>query len=181
MNRLSRALLLAVLLGVVFASQRAGAQTAPSVAVTPAAACPGTDTLDQLIKAIDDAVSGPADKDRTCFRDVMLPGARLMPLAKQPDGTVAPRILSVDGWIEAMGKRGSQVFYERQVKVTTENYGQMAHLWSTYETRTTPEGPAEVRGINSIQAAFDGKRWKVISIVWQAETPEEKVPEKYLP
>ena len=111
----------------------------------------------------------------------MLPDARLMPLVKQADGTVAPRILSVDGWIDAVRKRGSAVFYERQVKVTTETYGHLAHLWSTYETRATPDGPAEVRGINRIQAAFDGKRWRVISILWQAETPEEKVPATYLP
>jgi hypothetical protein len=80
-----------------------------------------------------------------------------------------------------VAKRGTAVFYERQVKVKTETYGHLAHLWSTYETRATPDGKAEVRGINSIQAFFDGKSWKVTSILWQAETPTEPVPEKYLP
>lgn len=181
MNRLSIVLLPGVLLGFALAVPRLHAQTAANGAAAPETACPATATLDQLIKAIDDAVSGPADKDRACFRDLMLPDARLMPLVKQADGTVAPRILSVDGWIDAVRKRGSAVFYERQVKVTTETYGHLAHLWSTYETRATPDGPAEVRGINRIQAAFDGKRWRVISILWQAETPEEKVPATYLP
>jgi hypothetical protein len=87
----------------------------------------------------------------------------------------------VDGWIDAVRKRGSAVFYERQVKVSTERYGSLAHLWSTYEVRPTPDGKPEVRGINSIQAVFDGQRWRVISILWQAETPAEPVPEKYLP
>ena len=72
-----------------------------------------------------------------------------------------------------MAKRGSSVFYEKQVKVGTETYGHEAHLWSTYETRSTPDGKADVRGINSIQAVFDGKSWKVISILWQAETPTD--------
>jgi hypothetical protein len=144
--------------------------------------CPSTATLDQLITALDAAVSGPGNKDRTCFRALFLPEARLMPLVKnKDDGSVAPRILTVDGWIDAVAKRGSSVFYEKQVKVGTETYGHEAHLWSTYETRATPDGKAEVRGINSIQAVFDGKIWKVISIVWQAETPAEPVPEKYLP
>jgi hypothetical protein len=80
-----------------------------------------------------------------------------------------------------VAKRGSSVFYEKQVKVGTETYGHEAHLWSTYETRSTPDGKADVRGINSIQAVFDGMSWKVISILWQAETPTELVPEKYLP
>jgi hypothetical protein len=158
-----------------------GAQPPQDTSAAQAAACPPTATLDQLIKAIDAAVSGPADKDRTCFRDVILPDARLMPLAHAADGSVAPRVLTVDGWIDAVRKRGSQVFYERQVKVSTETYGHMAHLWSTYETRATPDGKPEVRGINSIQAVFDGQRWRVISILWQAETPAEPVPEKYLP
>jgi len=157
------------------------AQAQPPAAAAQAPACPHTATLDQLIKALDSAVSGPADKDRTCFRDVMLPDARLMPIVKSADGSSAPRILTVDGWIDAVRKRGSAVFYERQVKVTTETWGHIAHLWSTYETRTTPDGKPEVRGINSIQAINDGQRWRVISIEWQAETPTEPVPAKYLP
>jgi len=126
-------------------------------------------------------VSGPADKDRTCFRDVLLPDARLMPLVKAADGSVKPRILTVDGWIDAVRKRGSAVFYEKQVNVRTETWANMAHLWSTYETRTAPDAKPEARGINSIQAVFDGQRWRVISIEWQAETPAEPVPQKYLP
>jgi hypothetical protein len=151
------------------------AQTAPS------AACPPTANLDQLITAIDEAVSGPADKDRTCLRDVMLPDARLIPVSKQPDGAFAPHILTVDGWIDAVRKRGSGIFYERQIKVKSEVFGPIAHLWSTYEVRPTPDGKAEIRGINSIQAVFDGQRWRVIEITWHAETPADPVPAQYLP
>jgi hypothetical protein len=166
---------------MLFAAALAPAILAQGPAAAPAASCPPTATLDQLIKAIDDAVSGPGDKDRTCFRDIFLPDAHLMPIAKAADGAYAPRILTVDGWIDAVKKRGSEVFYERQVKVGTETYGHEAHLWSTYEVRPTPDGKPEVRGINSIQAVFDGQRWKIISILWQAETPTDPVPAKYLP
>jgi len=154
--------------------------------ITAVPACPSTATLDQLIAAIDAAVSGPANKDRTCFRQLFLPDARLIPIRIAADGTATPRILTVDGWIEAVSKRGSSVFYEHQIKVSTESWAHMAHLWSTYETRTTPDGkPPEGnvldRGINSIQAVFDGKRWQVIEIVWQAETSADPVAAKYLP
>ena len=37
------------------------------------------------------------------------------------------------------------------------------------------------RGINSIQAVYDGKQWHIQEIVWQAETPTDPVPGKYLP
>jgi hypothetical protein len=173
--------LAAFALAAVVFSPSLFAQTPADNSASQPSACPPTATLDQLIKALDAAVSGPADKDRACFRDVMLPDARLMPIVKNADGSFAPRILTVDGWIDAVRKRGSSVFYERQVKVITETYGHMAHLWSTYETRTTPDGKPEVRGINSIQAVNDGQRWRVISIEWQAETPAEPVPAKYMP
>lgn len=153
----------------------------PAPQPATAEACPSTATLDQLITAIDAAVSGPADKDRTCFRQLFLPDARLIPIRIAPDGTATPRILTVDGWIDAVRKRGSQIFYERQIKVRTESWAHIAHLWSTYETRSTPDGKAIDRGINSIQAVFDGKQWHIIQILWQAEVPADPVPEKYLP
>jgi hypothetical protein len=153
--------------------------SAPSVPAAPV--CPSSATLDELIKAVDEAVSGPANKDRTCFRDLFTADARLAPMVKSADGSFAPRMLTVQGWIDAVAKRGSAVFYERQVKVKSEVYGHIAHLWSTYETRSTPDGKAEVRGINSIQAVNDGTRWRVVEIVWQAETPDTPVPAQYLP
>lgn len=143
-------------------------------------ACPPTATLDELIKAVDAAVSGPGNKDRTCFRALFLPETRLIPLRHMPDGSYQPRVLTVDDWITAVAKRGSESFTEKQVKVGTETYGHMAHLWSTYETLGS-DGKMMDRGINSMQAVFDGKQWRIIEIVWQAESPTEKVPEKYLP
>lgn len=177
MYRIVSMALSAVLLAVGLHAQTA----APDDHAMSVPACLPAATLDDLIKAIDDAVSGPADKDRACLRQIMLPEARLSPIAKTELGGFAPHILTVDGWIEAVRKRGSSVFYERQVKVKSEVYGHIAHLWSTYEIRPTPEGKATVRGINSIQAVNDGKSWRVLEILWQAETPAEPVPEKYRP
>jgi hypothetical protein len=134
-----------------------------------------------LVAALDDAVSGPADKDRTCLRKILLPDARLTPIAKSADGSFAPRILTVDDWINAVSKRGSEVMVERQVKVRSETYGHFAHLWSTYEIRPAPDAKATVVGINSVQAVFDGARWRVLSVLWEPNTTAGPVPEKYLP
>ena len=156
------------------------AQT-PATPASPAACLPTT-TLDELIKALDDAVSGPADKDRACLRALLTPEARLIPTSKTADGSFAPHILTIDGWIEAVRKRGSSVLYEHQIKVSSEVYGHIAHLWSTYELHIDkPDGPPQVRGINSIQAVNDGTRWRVMEILWQAETSDEPVPARYLP
>lgn len=111
------------------------------------------------------------------MRQLLLPEARLIPIS----ATGSMRVLTVDDWIAAVSKRGSGVFYEVQIKSPSESYGRIAQLWSTYEVRPTPDGKPEVRGINSIQAIYNGQNWHVLEIVWQAETPQTPIPEKYLP
>lgn len=166
----------AALLAALFAPMARGQEAKPA-----AQACPQTATLEDLTRALDDAVSGPGNKDRTCLRQLLLPDARLTPIRKADDGSFAPHNLTVDDWINAVAMRGGEPFYEVQVKVKTETYGHFAHLWSTYEIRPTPDGKATVVGINSVQAIFDGTRWRVLSVLWEPNTTAGPVPEKYLP
>jgi hypothetical protein len=169
-------LLALVVLGIP--ALRSQTQDIPQAAVP---ACPSTATLDLLITAIDAGVSGPADKDRTCFRALFLPDARLIPIRVAKDGTATPVVLTVDDWINAVKKRGSVMVVEKQLKVKIETWAHLAHLWSTYETILGDDPKAGDRGINSIQAVYDGKQWRIQQIIWQAETPADPVPEKYLP
>ena len=152
------------------------AQTATPPAAVSATACPPSATLDQLIVAIDDAVTGPANKDRTCMRQLFLPTVRLIPVNP---ATGAMRVLTVDDWIAAVAKNGDAQVTEHQIKYETETFGRIAHLWSTYTTALA--GKPLDRGINSIQAVFDGQNWKVIEIVWQAENADAPIPAQYLP
>jgi hypothetical protein len=157
------------------------AQTASPAKSSAAVTCRSTKNLEDLIKALDEAVSGPADKDRTCLRQVLYPNARLSPVTKSREGAFGPHVLTVDEWIQAVAKRGKVGLYEKQIKVKSDIYGHIAQLWSTYEIRGTAEGKAELRGINSIQASYDGTRWRVLDILWEAETPAVKIPAKDLP
>lgn len=143
--------------------------------------CPTTTSLPDLTKALDEDVSGPANRDHACLRELMMPDARMTPMLKAKDGSFAPQSMTLDAWSAAVAKRGSTPFYERQVKVTAQIYGHIAHMWSTYEIREAPNGPAKIRGINSIEAVKDGNRWRILNIQWEAETPEEKIPAKDLP
>jgi len=156
------------------------AQGNSPAAQSASTACPPATTLDELTRALDDAVSGPAGKDRTCLRKLLLPEARLTPIREKDDGTFAVRELTVEDWINAVAARGGE-FYECQVKVKTEAYGHFAHLWSTYEIRPTPDGKATVMGINSVQAVNDGKQWHVLSVLWEPDSTAGPIPQKYLP
>jgi hypothetical protein len=146
-----------------------------------AQACLSTSTLDQLPQAFDDVISGPGDKDRTCLRQLLLPDMRLILMTRVSEGVLAPHSLSVDDWIKTVSKRGNEPLYEREVKVRTESFGRIAHLWCTYELRSTPDGKATSRGIVSIQAILDGKNWRLVEVLWQPERPTEPIPAKYLP
>ena len=140
-------------------------------------------SIDALINATYEVISGPAGKPRDWERERTLfwPGARLIPTATVPgrnDVELAPLILNVDGYIERVEKAG---FYETEIARRTEQFGQIAHVWSTYESRHSPEDPEPfMRGINSIQLFNDGARWWIVNIFWQHESATHPLPEKYL-
>jgi hypothetical protein len=72
------------------------------------------------------------------------------------------------------------VFYESEVSRKVEQFGAIAHVFSTYESRHAPEEKPFSRGINSIQLFNDGKRWWVVTIFWDSERDGLALPEKYL-
>ena len=167
----------------------------PTTTTTPARAAE-VSSVDAIVAAVYDVISGPAGQKRDWerMRSLFAPGARLMPTSPvRPPGAApdAPltggeaystRVLDVDGYIERSSKfleeRG---FFERETARRVETYGHIAHVWSTYEARQKAEDPKPfMRGINSIQLMNDGKRWWVVSIFWEAETPRTPLPVKYL-
>jgi hypothetical protein len=54
------------------------------------------------------------------------------------------------------------------------------HAFSTYESKRTQDGLPFARGINSFQLYSDGTRWWIVTIFWDAETPDKPIPAKYL-
>jgi len=138
------------------------------------------ESIDAIIAAVYDGISGPAGKRRDWDRErsLYIPGARLIPTGKPGGiGEVEPQLLDIEGFIARVepffDKNG---FYEKEIARRTEQFGQIAHVWSTYESRHDPGDPEPFsRGINSIQLFHDGKRWWIVSIYWQqalAQNPE---------
>jgi hypothetical protein len=72
-------------------------------------------------------------------------------------------------------------FFERELARTSESFGQIAQVFSTYESRhATGDAKPFQRGINSLQLVNDGKRWWVVNLVWRAEDERLPLPERYL-
>jgi hypothetical protein len=151
---------------------------------TPAANPADVASVDSIIGAVYDVISGPAGKKRDWdrMRSLFLPGARLIPTGPRPGGGYGSRVLTVDEYIErSSGFFEKEGFFEREAARVTEQFGQIVHAFSTYESRHAPDDAKTIqRGINSIQLMNDGKRWWIVTIFWQGEDEKTPLPEKYL-
>jgi hypothetical protein len=143
-------------------------------------------SMDGIIAALYDVISGPAGQKRDWdrMRSLFIPGARLIPTSRQPaTGQIGTRVMDVEGYISASGPSLEQNgFFEKEVARQTDIFGNIAQVFSTYESRrNAADAKPFARGINSIQLMNDGKRWWVVTIFWQAENPDNPIPTKYLP
>lgn len=148
----------------------------------PAANPKDAESIDAIMAAIYNVISGPAgERDWNRFRSLFLPEARMGAVRKKTDGggfTAAS--FTPEGYVERAGKYFSEhAFYESELSRKTEQFGQEAHVFSTYESRNAPGEKPFARGINSLQLFNDGKRWYIVSIFWDEERPENPLPEKY--
>ena len=62
----------------------------------------------------------------------------------------------------------------------SQEYGNIAHVWSTFAMMETLDSEPFLRGINSISLYFKDGRWWIASWQTQYESDTE-VPKKYLP
>jgi hypothetical protein len=149
----------------------------------PPAADKDVSSIDAIMAAVYDVISGPVGqaRDWNRMRSLFVPTARMMPVGVRPDGSATMRLGQVGDYIAGSGpllvEKG---FHERELARRTERFGNIAHVFSTYEG--TIEGEDHpMRGINSLQLMNDGKRWWIVSLMWEAETKKLSLPAQYLP
>jgi hypothetical protein len=142
-------------------------------------------SIDAILLALYDTISGPAGpRDWDRLRSLFLPGARLIPCRRPPGGSLSEaKVYSVDEFIKLVeAGTKDQGFFEREICRKSDRFGAAAHVFSTYESRrAATDAKPYVRGINSIQLFFDGKRWWVATIFWDSERPDQAIPQEYLP
>jgi hypothetical protein len=147
------------------------------------AAAADVSSPDAILKAAYDVISGPAGKQRDWdrLRSLCVSEVRFIIVAK-PGSPDPVHSYDFNGFAEAAQKAlQSEGFYEKGISNRVERWDRIAHVFSTYESRhnATDAKPFE-RGINSFQLANDGKRWWIVNIFWEQETPEAPIPKKYL-
>lgn len=150
----------------------------------PSADPSDVESVDAIIEAVYEVISGPAGAERNWdrMRSLFRPEARLIPAFPAGAGGFSARFMSLEEWIaSATGWFAENPFFEAEIFRVAEVYGHIAHAFSTYESRREADGEPFTRGINSFQLLFDGERWWIVNIFWQGETASEPIPASYLP
>ncbi len=145
-----------------------------------------TESIDALVNALYQAISRPPGElpDWERMQPLFMEGARLIPPSLQSG---PPTVLTFEQFVqrvnEAVRRAGEddRGFYERELARRSESFSNIAHVWSTYESRHGATDPVPfARGINSFQLVYHGARWWVVTIFWDAEQPDSPIPQKYL-
>jgi len=167
-------------------AQEADAE-AEEAAKQPTADPTDVESIDAIIGAVYDVISGEAGEARDWdrFRSLFISEARLIPSGRRPDGTHGYIVWSYEDYIQKAGEQlEANGFFEDEAHRVTERWADIAHVFSTYNSyRTAADREAAEpfqRGINSFQLMFDGDRWWVVSIMWEGESPDRPISAEYL-
>jgi hypothetical protein len=139
-------------------------------------------SIDGIIKAFYEVVTVPKGKMPDWGRDhtLYIPDIRFVELHER-DGKITPHIVSHQQFADESSSIADEGFSEREIHRVTQRFGNIAHVWSTYESRRTPDGPIIARGVNSIELFWDGKRWWIANAIWDQESPTKPIPKEFLP
>ena len=161
------------------------ASTFAALAAPPVASRQEKDAaaIEASVHAVYDVISGPAGhRDWDRFDGLFAPGARLIS-TKVKDGVVTATVMTPKEYAAKAGAYFAEHgFFERPAANRLERFGDIAHVFSTYESRhaSSDEKPF-ARGINSFQLVRIGDDWKVLTILWEEEDATHPIPAGYLP
>lgn len=142
-------------------------------------------TVDAIMGTLYDVISGDKGKERDwdLFRYLFKDGAKLIPSGQAKDGSYKLRYDTPEDYISKSGKwLEENGFHEREIYRELQQFGNIAHVMSTYKCfHTKDDKEPFMRGINSIQLMYDNERWWIVNIYWAQETPDNPIPENFLP
>jgi hypothetical protein len=169
---------LCLLIAAAGASATGQQQSAPDLASrVPAAKPADVDSVDHIMFAIYDVISGPpGQRDWNRFRSLFVAEGRLTSTVKR-EGSDSVRLLTVEDYVKGAGRYFlTNGFFESAIVNKVQRFGNIAQVFSSYESRHAADVKPFTRGINSVQLFYDGKRWRVLSILWDEESPSNPLP-----
>jgi hypothetical protein len=115
-------------------------------------------------------ISGPAGpRDWSRQDNCFLPEARQVRTWVDEQGRAEKKSMSLDEYSrDTTPFFAANPFYEVETSRRIDVFGNIAHVWSAYEARRSPDDTQPERnGINSIQLFNDPDRgWRIIHMIW---------------
>lgn len=143
-------------------------------------------TIDELLTTLYDCISGPdGGQDWERDREIYHPRC-VLTRTRIEDGKPVAYCFSFDEFVESTKPiLAGRSFYEIEIGRKVEIFGQIAHVYSSYEARETPDSPELLfRGVNMIHLWNDGPertgRWWVMGIIWDNEREGLALPAEWL-
>jgi hypothetical protein len=137
-------------------------------------------SIDNIVKASYETISGAVGVPRQWGRDRSLydPNVRFVSISIDPQTkTIITHSESHQDFVDAadafMVKEG---FQERELKHLTRQFGNVATVLSSYEGSVASTGKVVTLGVNIFQLYFDGKRWWILSMIWDEEREDNPLP-----
>lgn len=140
-------------------------------------------TIDGMVRAYYEVVSGPAEKKREWGRDATLyvPGIRFLIFGEDKNGKTTVRTLTHQEFVdESEAAMAGKAFYEREAHRIAHRVGNVVHVFCTAEQKSSPDGQITGRSIDSLEMYWDGMRWWIASAnIW--EVGKKSLPKEFLP
>lgn len=129
-------------------------------------------TIENIIKAYYDVVSGPEGESVNVERDLILhhPNAWVAVAYINSKGKPDVRVMNLKEF-HGDNKPRKTGFYERETNREVRRYGNMAHVWSHKAISRTPNGEPFAKGVNNITLFYDGNRWWIMG--WMIDNSVE--------
>ena len=136
-------------------------------------------TIEGIVKASYETISGGVGVARQWGRDRTLfdPNSRSVAIhVDAKTGAIKTESMTEQDYADrsdaSLVKGG---FTEREIKHIIKRFGNVATVLSSYEG-SDAAGKYKSRGVNIFQLYFDGKRWWILSMVWDEEQPGNPIP-----
>ena len=140
-----------------------------SLLVTMTAYADDTSSIDSIVNAYYEVVSGPEGFIYDVERDANIHADGALITKVFPDGRFQRHDLSTEQAMISVPY--DQAFFESEVERRIERYGNIAHVWSEFEMRASPEAEPYSGGFNSISLYFKDNRWWISSWSTQYKDP----------
>jgi hypothetical protein len=141
------------------------------------------ESVDSIMNAIYDVISGPAGQKRDWdrMRSLFAANAKMGAVVRDRSGQTRYVDFDVERYVKMYDRILTEKgFFEHERRRRVDTFGNIAQVFSSYESRWKADDktPFE-RGVNELQLVNDGRRWWIVSILWQGENDKLKLPGRW--